>query len=106
MRGRSMEPTLREGDLLLALWGARVRPGVVAVVQLPADASGTPRPVSVKRIVGVDPEARDRWWLESDNAREGVSSFEIGSLAPSDVVAVVTTRLWPSPGKVTVRHTP
>ena len=101
-----MEPTLLEGDLLLALWGARVRPGVVAVVRLPADAAGASRPLSIKRVSGVDPDAPDRWWLDSDNPREGVTSFEVGSLDPSDVVAVVVARVSHRPGRVTTRHTP
>lgn len=101
-----MEPTLSEGDLLLALWGARVRPGDVAVVRLPPDASGQPRPVSVKRIHGADPRSPNRWWLDSDNPREGVTSFDVGSLDPADVLAVVVARISPRPGRVTTRHTP
>lgn len=101
-----MEPTLFEGDLLLALWGARIRPGVVAVVRLPPDASGHPRPVSVKRIHGADPHSPDRWWIDSDNPREGVTSFDVGSLDHSDVLAVVVARISPRSGRVTTRHTP
>lgn len=101
-----MEPTLHEGDLLLALWGAHVRPGVVAVVRLPPDASGAPRPLSVKRISGVDPDAPDRWWIDSDNPRDGVTSFDVGSLQPTDVLAVIVARVAPRPGRVTTRHTP
>jgi len=101
-----MEPTLREGDLLLALWGARIRPGVVAVVRLPPDAAGVSRPLSIKRVSGADPDAAQRWWFDSDNPREGVTSFDLGSLDPADVVAVALVRIWPRPGRVTTRHTP
>lgn len=101
-----MEPTLHEGDILLALWGARVRPGAVVVVRLPPDASGSARPLSVKRVSGADPDAPARWWLDSDNPREGVTSFDVGSLDPSDVVAVVVARVSPRPRRVTTRHTP
>lgn len=101
-----MEPTLHDGDLLLALWGARVRPGAVAVVRLPPQAGGTPRPVAVKRITGRDPDSPDRWWLDSDNPREGVTSFDVGSLRQSEVLAVVIARITPRPGRVTTRHTP
>lgn len=100
-----MEPTLYAGDLLLVLWGARVRPGAVAVVSLPADASGAARPTSVKRVTGADPDDAGRWWIDSDNAREGVTSFDVGSLSPDDVHAVVVARLAPRPGKVRGRHT-
>lgn len=101
-----MEPTLHEGDLLLALWGAPIRPGVVAVVRLPPDHTGAPRPLSVKRISQMDPDAPHRWWVDSDNPREGVTSFEVGSLDPDDVVAVVVARVWPQPRSLTTRHTP
>ncbi|KGN41324.1 signal peptidase [Knoellia aerolata DSM 18566] len=106
MRGRSMEPTLREGDLLLALWGAVVRDGDVAVVRLPRDAHGAARPVSVKRILGRDPDDPLRWWLDSDNAREGVTSFDVGSVPGEDVLAVVVGRIAPRPGRMRARPTP
>jgi len=105
VRGRSMEPTLHEGDLLLVLWGARPSPGRIAVVQLPPDHAGGARPVSVKRIAGPDPEDASRWWLDSDNAREGVTSFDVGSVEPADVLAAVVARLWPRPRNLSRRHT-
>ncbi len=101
-----MEPTLREGDLLVTLWGARVRAGEVAVVRLPDDADGRPRPLSVKRVSGRDPDARERWWLDSDNPREGVTSFDVGSVADDDVLGVVVARLHPRPRWLRGRHTP
>lgn len=101
-----MEPTLHEGDLLLALWGAPVRSGAVAVVRLPPDAAGFARPVSVKRITGADPDDAHRWWLDSDNAREGVTSFEVGSLEHADVLAIVIARISPRPGRLPARQTP
>lgn len=101
-----MEPTLREGDLLLALWGGVVHPGDIAVVRLPAGAQGVARPVSVKRILGRDPDDAQRWWLDSDNAREGLTSFDIGSIADVDVLAVVLARVAPRPARMRARHTP
>src|SRR5450756_2205370 len=65
--GRSMEPTLHEGDRLLVLYGARPRRGKLAIVRLPDDASGAPRPLSVKRLSRRDPEGSDGWWIERDN---------------------------------------
>ncbi len=101
-----MEPTLRHGDLLLARWGATVRPGDIAVVRLPDDARGTARPVSVKRILGRDPDDPLRWWLDSDNPREGLTSFDIGSIPDEDALAVVLARIAPRPGRMRQRHTP
>jgi hypothetical protein len=89
VRGRSMLPTSRDGDLLLVVRGLRPRPGRAAVVRLPPDAAGRPRPLSVKRVAGPDPAAPQRWWIDSDNAAEGVTSFDVGSLASEDILAVV-----------------
>ncbi|MBD3781415.1 MAG: S24 family peptidase [Micrococcales bacterium] len=89
-----MLPTYRDGDVLLVLRGARPRPGRAHVVRLPPDSSGHPRPLSVKRVTGPDPDDPGRWWVDSDNPAEGVTSFDVGSLADDDVVAVVAGLLW------------
>ena len=94
VRGRSMLPTYRDGDVLLVVRGLRPRAGRVAVVRLPPDAHGIPRPLSVKRLRGPDPDDADRWWVDADNAAEGVSSFDVGSLPASDVVAVAVGLVW------------
>lgn len=91
--GASMEPTLREGDLLLVLWGAPARVGSLAIVRLPRDAHGAPRPVSVKRVTGTDPADPDRWWVEGDNVGVGVDSWLVGSLPRSAVLARVVLRI-------------
>ena len=87
VRGRSMEPTYRDGDRLLLLHGARPRPGGVAVVRLPG--SGV---VAVTRVVRRE---ADGWWVERDNPAEGVDSWTVGAVPPDDVVAVVLARWWP-----------
>lgn len=96
--GASMEPTLHEGDLLLVLWGARVRVGSLAIVRLPRDRHGAPRPVSVKRIAGTDPSDRSRWWIERDNPKVGVDSWMVGSLPDEAVLARVLLRIPCSSG--------
>ena len=45
-------------------------------------------------MTGRDPDDPARWWVDSDNAAEGVTSFEVGSLADDDVLAVVVGRVW------------
>ena len=96
VRGRSMLPTLRDGDRLLVRWGAPPRAGAVSVVRLPPDASGTPRPLSLKRVVRALP---DGWWVERDSPTEGVDSWQVGAIADDGVLARVLCRLWPRPGR-------
>ena len=60
--GRSMEPTLYDGDRLLVRYGARPRPGRLAVIRLPD------RPIAVKRLVS---RLDDGWWVERDNPIDG-----------------------------------
>lgn len=87
-----MLPTLREGDRLLCLYGARPRLGGLAIVRLP-DASDGPRPLSVKRVTGRDPATGQGWWVERDNPHEGVDSWLVGAIADQDVLARVLVRL-------------
>jgi signal peptidase I len=86
VRGRSMEPTLYDGDRLVVRHGATPRPGDVVVVRLPE------RGLAVKRATMRQP---DGWWVERDNPAEGVDSWLVGAVPEHDVVAVVRARLWP-----------
>lgn len=90
--GRSMEPTLRDGDLLVVHWGAAPVAGRVAVVRLPGG-----RPLSVKRLQSRRPEG---WWVERDNPREGTDSWLVGGVPDDDVLALVLGRVWPAPRRV------
>ena len=85
--GRSMEPTLRDGDRLLVRWGAVPVAGRVAVVRLPGG-----RPLAVKRLLRREPEG---WWVERDNPAEGVDSWSVGAVPDSDVLGLVVRRVWP-----------
>ena len=86
VRGRSMLPTLRDGDRLLVRHGAVPREGALVVVRLPDGV------VAVKRASG----RRDGgWWVERDNPDEGVDSWRVGAIPERDVVAVVRARVWP-----------
>ena len=89
VRGRSMQPTLRDGDRLLVRHGAVPRPGRLVVVRLPDGV------VAVKRAARLEP---DGWWVERDNPSEGVDSWSVGAIAARDVVAVVLCRVWPPRG--------
>ena len=91
-----MEPTLHEGDRLLVLYGARPRPGRLAVVVLPDDDSSAARPVAVKRLACPDPDGSDGWWVERDNPREGLDSWAVGAIPLNGIRARVILRL-PAP---------
>ena len=86
VRGRSMQPTLYDGDRLLVRHGAVPRPGRLCVVRLPDGV------VAVKRATRREP---DGWWVERDNPAEGVDSWSVGTIAERHVVAVVVCRVWP-----------
>jgi phage repressor protein C with HTH and peptisase S24 domain len=88
VRGRSMLPTLRDGDRLLVLHGARPRLGRPAVVRLPGGVLG------VKRVTRRE---QGGWWVERDNPEEGVDSWAVGAIPDDDVVARVLVRVWPRP---------
>jgi signal peptidase I len=84
VRGRSMEPTLVEGDRLLLLHRAAPRLGGLAVVRLPDGV------VAVKRVVRREPGG---WWVERDNPVVGVDSWSVGAIPDDAVVARVLCRL-------------
>jgi hypothetical protein len=91
VRGTSMRPTLADGDRLLVRWGSPARLGALAVVRLPDG-----RPLGVKRLALRDPGG---WWVERDNAAEGVDSWQLGHPIPdADVLGLVLLRIWPRPG--------
>ena len=86
VRGRSMQPTLYDGDRLLVRHGASARVGALVVVRLPDGV------VAVKRAT----MRRDGgWWVERDNPAEGVDSWQVGAIPEGDVLAVVRARVWP-----------
>ena len=94
VQGRSMLPTLAEGDVLLVRGGRRpsrwARAGRLAVVRLSPD-----RPLSVKRLGLHD---ADGWWVERDNPLEGVDSWQLGTPVPdADIAGLVELRVWPPP---------
>jgi signal peptidase I len=93
VRGASMEPVLRDGDLLLVRYGARVRPADVVLVTLPGD-----RPVGVKRAVQ---HTDAGWWVEGDAGGFSTDSRSLGPLPDSAVLGRVVLRYWPRPRRLT-----
>ncbi len=97
VRGRSMQPTLYDGDRLLVLHGGRVRPGRLVVVLLPSASAGDHRAaaagvVAVKRATHREPGG---WWVERDNPAEGADSWLLGPVPDDAVVATVVAKVWP-----------
>lgn len=92
VRGRSMEPTLKDGDRLLVRYGAGPRPGRVVIVRLPGRGG-----VSVKRLARAD---GDGWWVERDNPADGVDSWLVGAVPRDDLLGVAVARVWPRPRRL------
>jgi len=109
VRGRSMEPTLHTGDRVVVVRGAAPRLGRLAIVRLPPDDAGMPRPLAIKRVTMRDPSDPSRYWVESDNrTAPGVAdswTAGIGSLGVEQIRALVLCRLpgW-VPGRRVLRR--
>jgi len=101
VRGRSMLPTLAEGDRLLVRHGGRVRRGALVVARFPDGTLAVKRAVEQRRTAS----GASGWWLLSDNPGEGVDSRHRGPVPDDRVTAVVLARVWPSPRLVTHRRT-
>jgi signal peptidase I len=91
VRGESMAPRLREGDLLLVSYRRSPRPGDVVVARL---GDGT---VAVKRAAErrATHTGEPGWWLLSDDPENGVDSRHRGPVPDRDLMAVVALRIWP-----------
>ncbi|GAA3222839.1 hypothetical protein GCM10017691_09320 [Pseudonocardia petroleophila] len=90
VRGPSMSPTVRDGDVLLVRFGAAPSPGDVVLVRW----SARPQQLSVKRAER--PEG-DGWWVLGDNPD---GSTDSRSLGPANVVGIAFARMWPRPGRL------
>ena len=90
VRGPSMAPTLKDGDVVLARRGGAARAGDVVVVTWVA----RPGQLSIKRAVR--PEG-DGWFVVGDNERASTDSRELGAAV---VHGVIRWRVWPRPRKL------
>jgi hypothetical protein len=98
VRGRSMQPTVFDGDRLVVRHGATPRAGQLVVVRLPDGVLAVKR-ATLRQRVGDG----SGWWVERDNPIEGTDSWRIGAVPDQDVLAVVRARLWPLRGR-RLRH--
>ncbi len=89
--GDSMLPSLRPGDCLLVLVGARVQVADVVVARHPRNPG--PELLLVKRVAR---RVDDGWWLLSDNADVGLDdSRAFGVVPDAEVVGRVWFRYYP-----------
>jgi phage repressor protein C with HTH and peptisase S24 domain len=89
-----MAPTLTDGDRLLVVTGARLaRAERLVVVVLPTAEGATGGVVAVKRLVHREPDGG--WWVERDNPREGVDSWQVGAVPADGLLGVVVARYRP-----------
>ncbi len=95
VRGRSMQPTLYDGDRLLVRHRAVPRVGDLVVVRLPDGVT------AVKRATRREERG---WWVERDNPREGVDSWTVGEIPDADLLAVVRARVRPRRGRPPLRQ--
>lgn len=90
VRGPSMSPVLRDGEVVLVRFGGDVRAGDVVLVRWPA----RPGQLSVKRAT----RPSDAGWRVLGDNPDG--STDSRTLGPAQVIGVVRCRLWPRPGRL------
>ena len=116
VHGRSMQPALRDGDLVIVGRGQRPDPprrGDVIALR-PQSMNGRSL---VKRVIGVPGDhialAGRRWSLKEDEffvlgdqADGSTDSRSFGPVPSQEVIGWVWFRLWPGPQRVTHRNVP
>lgn len=90
VRGPSMAPTLRDGDVVLARRARTPRSGDVVVVTWVT----RPGQLSIKRAARPDGAG---WHVDGDNRDASTDSRDLG---PAEVHGVVIARLWPRPRRL------
>ena len=96
VRGRSMSPTLRDGDRLLVRYAAPPRPGQVR---------GGALRRRCRRRQAARPPRPDGWWVTRDNPREGRDSWSAGAVAEDGCRSrVVLAPALAAPGTLVARR--
>lgn len=93
VRGPSMAPTLKDGDVVLARRTDVPQTGDVVVVTWVT----RPHQLSIKRVSRPNGTG---WHVEGDNPGASTDSRDLG---PAQVHGVVVARLWPHPRRLSSR---
>ena len=93
VRGPSMAPTLKDGDVVLARRTDAPRTGDVVVVTWVT----RPHQLSIKRVTRPN---NTGWHVEGDNPGASTDSRDLG---PAHVHGIVVARLWPHPRRLSSR---
>jgi nickel-type superoxide dismutase maturation protease len=98
VEGESMAPTLRPGDLLIAVRSGPIREGALVVVEHP----NRPGYEMVKRLAGVPEDSvggivlgPDQFWVVGDNPAASTDSRTLGPFDRGAIRGVVRFRYWP-----------
>jgi signal peptidase I len=102
VRGSSMEPTLRDGDWLVATRAGRPRRGSVVVLAHPNRALDI-----VKRVAAIpgdefdgSPLGPDQYVVVGDNSASSTDARDFGPVSRDAIQGVVRLRYHPRPGPV------
>jgi signal peptidase I len=100
--GRSMDPTLRPGDWLVATRARTIRRGDIVVLRHPGDALDV-----VKRVAAVPGDSLadgalgpDQFLVVGDNPAASTDGRAWGPIRREAIEGVVRFRYWPRPGAV------
>ena len=81
--GPSMEPTLKNGQMCIAVKGNFfARPGAIAVFAHPM----RPELLEIKRLVS---ETNGKWWVAGDNESESTDSRDFGAIGSASIKGIV-----------------
>jgi steroid Delta-isomerase len=104
VQGESMAPTLRPGELLVAVRPGRIRRGALVVVEHP-DRAGYEM---VKRVAGLPGDRVEggvlgphQYWMAGDSIERSTDSRSFGPVGGAHLKGAVLARYWPL-GRVSI----
>ena len=83
--GDSMAPTYKDGDWLIARWGAQFKVGQVLVIE----REDRPGIFLIKRLIRIE---NGKYWVEGDNKVASTDSRQWGFVSAEEVIGHVLFR--------------